>query len=228
MEGALTGRAEQPPPGGYDVPVVERRTQAERRAESRDRLIKAAIRLLAERGYAHASLVEIGRAAGFSRGLVNHHFGSKEACMRAVVEHIRNTAGLRTQKLGGRGADAIAALIDSYFDTLVDPANVNAQAMYVILVEGLTATPGLRAAVAETNALTRSFIAGHVAEMFDVPVDRGDGDPEVRAIATVIEGILRGVAVQWLADPDNVDLDAVKTTTKLMINSAVSSLELRR
>lgn len=61
--------------------MTERRTQAQRRAESRVRLIQAAIRLLGSHGYAGTSLVEIGKAAGLSRGLVSHHFGSrKRAC----------------------------------------------------------------------------------------------------------------------------------------------------
>jgi len=211
----------------YPRGVVERRTQAERRAESRERLINAAVQLLAERGYANTSLVEIGRAAGLSRGLVSHHFGSKEACMQAVVGHLRVAMDDRIASLGGHGADAVDAILDVYFDG-VRRGDHGIRAMYVILIEGLTATPGLRAAVAETNAITRRFIAERVAEMLDHPVPEPEDVPQVWATATLIEGILRGVALQWFADPDNLHLDTIKVTAKAMVRSAVASFELSR
>jgi AcrR family transcriptional regulator len=212
---------------GYRHGVVERRTQAERRAESRERLIKAAIRLLATRGYARTSLVEIGREAGLSRGLVSHHFGSKEACMRAVVEQIRKDVGRRAAKLGVGGADAVDRLLDVYFDG-VRRHEPNARAMYVILIEGLTATPGLRPAVAETNEISRSFIAGLISEIAELPHEDAGPSTEIESIAVVIEAILRGVALQWLADPDNVDMDAAAATAKAMIHAAVSAHQLAR
>jgi AcrR family transcriptional regulator len=213
-------------PVGYRHGVAERRTQAERRAESRERLIKAAIRLLATRGYAHTSLVEIGREAGLSRGLVSHHFGSKEACMRAVVEHIRKDVGRRATKLGIGGPDAVDRLLDVYFNG-VRSHEPNARAMYVILIEGLTSTPGLRPAVAETNEISRSFIADLIAELVEPHEDAGPRT-EIESIAVLVEAILRGVALQWLADPDNVDMDAAAVTAKAMIHGAVSALQLAR
>ncbi|MWA01595.1 TetR family transcriptional regulator [Actinomadura sp. LD22] len=208
----------------YSKTVLERRTQAERRDESRKRLILAAMRLLGERGYARTSLVEIGREAGLSRGLVSHYFGSKEACMRAVVEYIRTQTRQRTSDLGGHGEDAVDVILDVYFDQ-VRAGHVEAKAMYVVLIEGLTATPGLRPAVADTNALTRTFLAECVAEMVDPRIPDPATHPQVMAIATLIEGILRGVALQWMADPDNVDLDAAKNTAKMMVRSAVTAIE---
>jgi len=90
--------------------------------------------------------------------------------------------------------------------------------MYVILVEGLTSTPGLRPAVAKTNAITR----GHIAEMLrDARAEHDDvgGDSEVEATAVLIEGILRGVALQYLADPDVVDLDRTVQLAKVMVRA---------
>src|SRR5436305_5118889 len=54
--------------------------------QSRDRLIDAATRLFAERGYRDASVQAIGEAAGISRGSIFWHFGSKEGLLWAVAE----------------------------------------------------------------------------------------------------------------------------------------------
>jgi AcrR family transcriptional regulator len=197
--------------------VTERRTQAERRAESRLRLIEAAIKLLGSHGYAGTSLVEIGKAAGLSRGLVSHHFGSKEACMQAVVATIRERAAAQLNAVDARGLAALDRLFEVYFGG-VRRHDANARAMYVILVEGLTSTPGLRSAVAKTNAITR----GHIAEMVrDARAEHDDvgGDSEVEATAVLIEGILRGVALQYLADPDVVDLDRTVQLAKVMVRA---------
>ena len=194
--------------------MTERRTQAERRAESRQRLIDAAIQLLGERGYARTSLVEIGKAAGLSRGLVSHHFGSKEACMQAVVAAIRTSARAQLRTADVHGVAALDRLFDVYFGGVRDH-DANARAMYVILVEGLTATPGLRPAVAETNALTRASIAEAVraAAAADGPAI------DAEAAAVLIEGILRGVALQYLAAPDAVDLDGAVTLAKRLVRT---------
>ena len=61
-----------------------RRTQAERRAESRDRLLDAALECLAERGYAGTTFPEVVRRAGLSNGALWRHFRSKADLMVAA------------------------------------------------------------------------------------------------------------------------------------------------
>ncbi|MEU6198519.1 helix-turn-helix domain-containing protein [Streptomyces sp. NPDC047061] len=192
--------------------MLERRTQAERRSDSQARLVAAAIHLLGTRGYAGASLAEIGKAAGLSRGLVNHHFGSKEACMRAVVTAIRERA--RTHLSSDlRGVAALDDLFDVYFGGLADRDDPSARALYVLLVEGITATPGLRDAIAETNMVVRQLIV----EMI------GDEAADPEAAAVVVEGILRGVALQWLADPDGVELAAAADAAKAAVRGLLAA-----
>src|SRR5260370_24387715 len=105
--------------GGGGV-VQERRTQVERATESRRRLVDAAIRMLAERGYGGTALGEIGRAAGLSRGLVTHHFGTKEACMEAVIVSIGERLGAMIREAIDRlrGLMAIDVVVDVYFAQL--------------------------------------------------------------------------------------------------------------
>jgi len=58
-----------------------RRTQEQRRTEAEQKLLQSAIELIAEQGGGPTSLAQIGDRAGFSRGIVNHHFGSRVASL---------------------------------------------------------------------------------------------------------------------------------------------------
>ncbi len=56
------------------------------RAETRARLLDAAVRVFVERGIAAASVDEIAEAAGFSRGALYSNFADKDALVLALLE----------------------------------------------------------------------------------------------------------------------------------------------
>lgn len=64
------------------------RTQAERRAATRQALVEAAVRQLIARGYAGASVRNIARESGVSPGAVQYHFKSKEDVAIAALAHL--------------------------------------------------------------------------------------------------------------------------------------------
>lgn len=63
----------------------KRRSQAERRAESEQRLLDAAAEIIATEGYLAATLERVGERAGFSRGLASRKYGSKDGLIEAVI-----------------------------------------------------------------------------------------------------------------------------------------------
>ena len=65
-----------------------RRTQSERRAQTRAALIAAGRDLFTERGFAGAGREEIVERAGLTRGALYHHFASKEELFAVVYEEI--------------------------------------------------------------------------------------------------------------------------------------------
>jgi AcrR family transcriptional regulator len=56
------------------------------RANTRAKLVNAALELFAMRGYAGTSVDAIAEAAGVSAGLLYHHFDSKAAVLNAIFE----------------------------------------------------------------------------------------------------------------------------------------------
>jgi AcrR family transcriptional regulator len=56
-------------------------------AETRDRVLDAAVATILDVGYYRASTNEIARRAGVSWGVLQYHFGTRERLMLAVLEH---------------------------------------------------------------------------------------------------------------------------------------------
>lgn len=77
---------------------------------TRDQLLAQAARLFAERGFAGVSLVDIAQAAGFTKGAVYNHFGSKEqvflASVRSLIERLRAGASL-ADEAGSDSTDVV-------------------------------------------------------------------------------------------------------------------------
>jgi AcrR family transcriptional regulator len=65
-----------------------RRTQEERSAQTRARLLDAAIDCLVEYGYAGTTTPRVAERAGVTRGAQVHHFGSKADLVVAATKHL--------------------------------------------------------------------------------------------------------------------------------------------
>lgn len=89
-----------------------RRTQAERTAETRRRILDAVVQSIAEVGFQRTTATEIARRAGITWGAVQHHFGAKGGILEAVLE---DTFERFEARLGDIPADAKLARRVSLF-----------------------------------------------------------------------------------------------------------------
>ena len=100
-----------------------RRTQAERRTESRQAVLSSAVRLFGEKGYADASLEEIAADCSLTIRPIYHYFGNKKALFAAVNEvmeqRIIAAMGVET---GTRRRSNITDNWRAYLDLCDDPA----------------------------------------------------------------------------------------------------------
>lgn len=99
----------------------ERRTQAERREETRERLLRAAIGCLREEGYPGLTTREVARRAGVSQGAQAYHFPSRADMVAGVVEWLGERWVAQFEgipaSLGKPGvASGTAALLDMIWD----------------------------------------------------------------------------------------------------------------
>ena len=66
--------------------IPQRRTQAERREQSRQAVLDSALRLFGDKGYAETSLEDIAGDCGLTIRPIYHYFGNKKALFAAVNE----------------------------------------------------------------------------------------------------------------------------------------------
>lgn len=175
------------------------RTQAERSAATKERLLEATIACVIERGYRAASLPEICKRAGVSRGAQLHHFGTKQELVAAAVEHLLSQRvielGLRLSRKPTGAldlSDAAARLWSIYTgDTFY---------AWLELTVAARTDPDLRALVSELDrrfaaraeSLCRAFLMPHVE------------DPrEVAATARLILAIFDGLATHRILTGDD-------------------------
>lgn len=190
--------------------VKSRRSQADRREETRALLMTAARQLFADKGFAETSTPEIVAAAGVTRGALYHHFADKTALFAAVVEQEHADRAAAIESAGDSSpADPLAALLagsDAFFAAMADPGRrrillVDAPAVLgrEVLDEidartGLeTLVCGLRDAM-EAGVIRRAPVLP-LAQLFGALYDRAalappDQQEEFRnAMAVMLEGL---------------------------------------
>ncbi|UES39723.1 TetR/AcrR family transcriptional regulator [Roseibium aggregatum] len=99
----------------------ERRTQAERRAETRKALLDAARALIVEKGYAETGTPEIVKAADVTRGALYHHFADKADLMRALVHQESEAIAVEINSQTNTGQtplDAFMSGASAYFSAM--------------------------------------------------------------------------------------------------------------
>ncbi len=204
------------------APTTKRLTQAERTALSDKRITDATICLIAKQGYSKTSLAQIAAEAGYTPGLISHRFGSKDALLFKVAESIvasANALQIAPATAGRTGLDAVYALVDAYLAGLSARAD-RTRALFVLMFESLGPVPALRPFFVEYTRGIRNTLEDAIATAVADGGVRADIDPAVEAVAVV--GLLRGIAMQWLMDPEHVDLDAVKARAVELIRTGLA------
>lgn len=175
--------------------------------KTRTALLDAAELLFRERGPTAASVLEIARTAGLTRGAFYHHFRDKAAVFEALVERARALDPPLPSVADGDEGDPIATLrrfcVGLFEHVLDDPHRLR---MFAIVMQGPEALGDLeplarerreeicRSSHAYRQLLERAHEAGRLAPQWTPMV----------AAATLYSTIL-GLLHQWLRDPDRFD-----------------------
>jgi AcrR family transcriptional regulator len=180
--------------------VATRRTQQQRRHEAESALLNAAAELVVHDGVRSLTLAAVGERAGYSRGIVTHHFGSKQALLERLARTTQTgfVPGLAALP---PGLDRLLRLIDGYLGALGD-TGVMHRAFLLLWAEAATAS-NLAPIFRERDEAFRSDLRSDITAGITDGDVRPDTDPDDVAIAIV--GQLRGIGLQCLLDPQTVD-----------------------
>jgi AcrR family transcriptional regulator len=180
----------------------------------RKEIVQAAVAVIAEQGIQHLSLSEIEKRTGMSRGQLTYYFKTKEKILLAVfdrlLEHMGRQAG------GNPGSGKWTCPAQSFFEfmefllrTLIQnpPANPEFRCLQHTFLSQIGHRRDFRRRLAGLYEEWRSHLAQYLTEELRKKPAVRKVSP--RAMASVIQAIFHGLAVQNAADPlalDRVEL----------------------
>ena len=178
------------------VASAERRTQAQRTAATRAKLLDATIACLAEAGYSATTSGAVARRAGVSRGAQTHHFPRRLDLIVSAVEEI----GARRLELWTREIEALPAgptrtrrALDLLWDELCSPLWVASMKLWIAADDD----PELYARMVETERRIATGFAAHARDLLGADA-RGEA---VDRRLNVVVNAMRGLAVVRAFEP---------------------------
>ncbi|GGY27171.1 TetR/AcrR family transcriptional regulator [Streptomyces djakartensis] len=180
-----------------------------RGVERRRAMVDAAIELFARQGVRGTGVAAIAERAGVTPSALIHHFGSKDALVRAVLEEADRRALERLSI-----TEAAQPTLDEAFDWFIRDAEHTAATERALAALHTTLTaenldPG---SVLHTWFRDRGrALRAHLADLFTRAMADGSAraglDPD--ALAAETAAFLEGAHLLWLLDPERVDLVSV-------------------
>jgi AcrR family transcriptional regulator len=169
-----------------------RRTQEQRRAETERRVLDAAIALIARTGSRPVTLAQVGEAAGYSRGIVYHQFGSRERLIEAVLDQAQR---LDLPEYSGNGLEHVVGIVESYVQT-VARQTPSTRAFLQLWMEAIAADPVVSPLFVQRDEGFRRFLSDAVRRGVVDGSIRSEVDPV--AAGAVLVALLRGAGLQLI------------------------------
>lgn len=173
----------------------------------REQLVRCAIDAIAELGYHRASLAEIAKRAGITKGAIFYHFANRDELIRAVFTQVI-TAGSEYILPRVRAAETPRAELRAYVSAFVEALTVDPKAIQVLYSIGQNFTDEAgRSPCLHDPALQEAAIAP-LADILRRGQEAGEfGEFTVRSMALMIRATLEAIPTFMTAYPD-LDLAA--------------------
>ncbi len=183
---------------------TKRATRIEKQAQTRTRLIDAAARVFALRGFQAATVEEIAERAGYSHGAVYSNFAGKEQLFLAVFEQYmgqRVQEVARASAIEGSFAERARAAADQWMERFGEDRETFL--LHLEFMIHAARNPALSEQLGERMAVLRLDIERRIVER---AAETGTPLPLSPArIALVLRALGIGLAVEALNAPGEID-----------------------
>lgn len=183
-------------------PAVDRAVRPQAKTAERSRaILEAAMAVFGANGYNKGTLAEVAEQVGMTHAGVLHHFGSKEGLLIALLQYRDGEAvagvGARNQV---EGPPFLAHLMQTVTENTSRPGGVQTYA--VLSGESVTDGHPAQGYFRDRFDTLREKLAGVLDE-----VTGRQADPSaVRDAASALIAVMDGLQLQWLLDPESVDM----------------------
>ncbi|NTI71344.1 TetR/AcrR family transcriptional regulator [Agrobacterium rhizogenes] len=163
--------------------------------ENRAKLIAAARKAFAEKGYSAASMDELTAEVGLTRGALYHNFGDKRGLLAAVVDQIDSEMASRAQEIGVLAGDDWKGLLAegaAYIEMALVP-----EVQRIVLLDGpaVLGDPSKWPSQSSCLQATKQTVERLIAQETLKPVD-------AEAAARLLSGAALNAAL-WVAASDD-------------------------
>jgi len=190
-------------------PRRARRSHEERRHEAEQRLLEAAREIVASKGWTGLTLAEVGEAAGYSRGIATHRFGSKGGLLRALATFIHMTFMSEVNAAPARqpGLDALLGFVTVYLSRS-GKSWTNTRALLRLLADANVDGSDTGDFLTEYNREVLGFVESQIRTGVNLGNIRQDVSPNAGAV--LVMGALRGVMLQKLLERGEIEVSEVR------------------
>jgi AcrR family transcriptional regulator len=199
---------------------TRRLTRAEQQARTRTRLIDAATRVFARRGFHEASVEEIAEDAGYSHGAVYSNFDGKGDLFLAVfedymAERVRELSDTQSALADDAPLEARArALADQWMDRL--DRDRQSVALHMEFIAHADRDPELARRFGERSSVMREAVSRYIAQYQQE--SGGELAMPVYDLAMILRALGIGLAIESLVSPDAVRHDLYGDFVELLIS----------
>jgi AcrR family transcriptional regulator len=174
-----------------------RRTQAERTAAMRTRLLDATIESLVTYGYAGTTTPRVAELAGVTRGAQIHHFRSKEDLVVAAIEHLAQQRAQGAIRELGRvqaSPDPVSMVLDFLWEAHQGPMFIATLELWV----AARTDPVLARQIERVEPVVNSTLIAAISQL----VADHTAQRDIRNVVYTAMDALRGILVASFFDQD--------------------------
>jgi TetR/AcrR family fatty acid metabolism transcriptional regulator len=172
----------------------------------RDQIVQCAIDAISELGYANASLAEIARRAGVSKGVISYHFEGRRELVEEVVKSVlaKATEVMRPRIIAER---SVAGMLRAYLMTNLEFLGSHHNHMLALLNIAAGARTDENKAIFEFAPVSEQAVRA-LEKLLRRGQEQGEfREFSIRAMAVAIRNAIDGLASQLAVDP-KLDLKA--------------------
>ena len=194
---------------------TEGRARQERGVRTEEAILQATMRLLASRGIQGTSLDLLAEEVGVAKSSILWHFGSKEELLLRVAERVYDeVARGPVQKILALPTfeERAEASWRFFSETLRQNPELRRVILYLIF-ESVEGRPELRARLQQLYRGIREMYETGLRSVVPEAAQR-------QRLAVISVAALDGIFLQWLLDPEAIDLDALHDELRALRDSA--------
>jgi AcrR family transcriptional regulator len=191
------------------------RARQERGVRTEEAILQATLGLLATRGIHGMSLDLLSEEVGVAKSSILWHFGSKEELLLRVAERVLDEVarGSAREMLALPTIEQRAAAAWRFFEQTIRERPELRRLVLWLIFECVDERPGMRTRLRQ---LYRS-----IREMFEQGLREVVADPaRRRRLAIITLATFDGLFIQWLLEPDAIDVEAIHRELRLLNDPA--------